>query len=62
VDLLGGKGKLHVCKDCQNGGKFICCSSVSQVPCGQTVCDECESEYHSGFECNSCYQARKHGY
>ena len=50
------------CEDCgECADRFVCCHSVSMVPCGRTVCDECK-EMHKGVECNHCYQAVAGGY
>lgn len=51
------------CEDCdERAGRFICCHySVSMVPCGRTVCDECK-DMHRGYECNHCYQAVSGGW
>jgi len=50
------------CEDCDEcADRFVCCHSVSMVPCGRTVCDECK-EMHKGVECNHCYQAVSGGY
>ena len=49
------------CEDCDGGGSFVCCD-VTEVPCGRQVCGKCADSYHTGFECNHCYQSRKYGH
>jgi hypothetical protein len=63
VEIPGENGrKMSVCWCCHEGGELTCCDvSLSKVPCGQVVCDDCEDEHHSGFECRSCNRERNHG-